>query len=51
MAFDGWAEEAEDEAPLKISKEYAKKYNERKDREELTRASRILADEDWCDKA
>lgn len=35
----------EDTGELKVSKTYAKKYNERKDREELTRAKRILADE------
>jgi len=35
-----------EEGSLKISERFAKKYNERKDREELTRARRILADED-----
>eukprot|EP00971_Amphidinium_carterae_P035455 698013-Amphidinium_carterae.1 len=34
---------------LTISQTYAKKYNERKDKEELTRASRVLADEDALD--
>jgi len=31
---------------LKVSEKYAKKYNERKDREELAKARRTLADED-----
>lgn len=36
----------EDDAPLKVSASFAKKYNEKKDKQELARARRILADED-----
>lgn len=39
-------EAADLEATFKVSAKYANKYNERKDKEELTRARRILADED-----
>mmetsp|Transcript_58732 Transcript_58732/g.128930 ORF Transcript_58732/g.128930 Transcript_58732/m.128930 type:complete len:700 (+) Transcript_58732:68-2167(+) len=44
--FDGEEEEAGGEDKLEISEKYAKKYNQRKDREELTKARRILAEED-----
>lgn len=40
-----------DACELKISDKFAKKYNAQKDKEELARASRILADEDEDDES
>jgi len=51
ILFGDTADDDGTEAPLRISEEYAKKYNERKDKEELTRAARILADEDVDDES
>merc|ERR1712079_825514 len=43
--------DAGDVCELRISEKFAKKYNAQKDKEELTRASRILADEDEGDES